>query len=32
LTVIIEKIGAAGERPHPCPPPEGEGVNIRRFP
>ncbi len=31
LTVIVEQLGVVGERPHPNPPPEGEGVNTRSI-
>ena len=29
LTVILEQLGSAGERPHPNLPPEGEGANSQ---
>jgi very-short-patch-repair endonuclease len=31
LTVIFEKLGLAGERPHPGLPPEGEGEKTRSL-
>jgi BirA family biotin operon repressor/biotin-[acetyl-CoA-carboxylase] ligase len=32
LAVIVEQLGLTRERPHPNPPPEGEGVNTRKQP
>ncbi|WP_264362375.1 endonuclease domain-containing protein [Ramlibacter tataouinensis] len=29
LTVIVEQLREAADRPHPSPPPEGEGANTR---
>jgi very-short-patch-repair endonuclease len=29
LTVILEQLGLAGQRPHPSLPPEGEGANSQ---
>jgi very-short-patch-repair endonuclease len=31
LTVIQQEISVAGERPHPSPPPGGEGANTRKH-
>jgi very-short-patch-repair endonuclease len=32
LAVIAEQLGLVGQRPHPSPPPEGEGVKTRNQP
>jgi very-short-patch-repair endonuclease len=32
LTVILDQLGSAGERPHPNPPPVGEGANSWSHP